>query len=122
MQLEISLDKVEIAAEQLRDCENKLQFLWKKMSEELERLQNMREEELFYVLREYRKEREKLQQEIEKLQRLREILEQIVKHYQRTEEKIQDFEEVPFWQPEYYLLHQLEQVGTQLEEWGIHIV
>lgn len=122
MQLKISLDKVEIAAEHLLDCEKKLQFLWEKMSEEMDDLHRLREEALFYVERDFRRERDALWNELEAFRKCREMLEQIVERYQKAEERIQDFEEVLPWQPEYYLLHQLEQTEKQLKEWGIHIM
>lgn len=121
MQLDISLEKIEIVAKSLEDCEKKLRVLWEKMADSLEEFRKLRNRELFPILRELEREKDQLGEEIRRLQRRRLVLEQIERQYRRTEEGIQDFEEEILCQPEFYVLHELEQVTNQLKEWGIVI-
>lgn len=121
MNLDVTLEKMEIVAENIENCEKKLQVMWEKMTDILEELRKLRNRELFSFLKNLEKERDQLGEEIRKLRRLRITLEQIEKQYRRAEEEVQDFEEVLLKQPEYYVLHELEQVKERLDAWEIYV-
>lgn len=121
MNLDVTLEKMEIVAENIENCEKKLQVMWEKMTDILEELRKLRNRDFFSFLKNLEKERDQLGEEIRKLRRLRITLEQIEKQYRRAEEEVQDFEEVLLKQPEYYVLHELEQVKERLDAWEIYV-
>lgn len=121
MNLDVTLEKMELVAENLENCEIKLQVMWEKMTDILEELRKLRNRDLYSFLKNLEREKEQLGEEIRKLRRLRITLEQIEKQYRRAEEEVQDFEEVLLKQPEYYVLHELEQVKERLDAWEIYV-